>query len=329
MIKNINITSLYGQECRERENTDRLIFKAANEIGFLKISGIQNFNFNKIKREVLLSIFNLPDKNKKKLYRWYFRNSNKNVYRGWFPLQNGLQTYKQGIDIGPDLVREVVHDPEDPLTEETPLPQENELPTWRNIAKNYYLSMENLGLVIMRSIARSLKINENYFDDYFKNGNSTLRLLHYPVRDKNSFGKNMQNFQVGNGYSLGKPHVDSGLLTILQLDKVAGLQAQLKNGKWHEIVPENDTLVMNFGRLLEQWSNNKIKATVHRVVGYGNERFSIPFFFEPSIKSYIKPIKELGSSNSFKPFFYGDWLWEVTTQFIEQSGIKHLRKKKG
>ena len=179
MIKNINITSLYGQECRERENTDRLIFKAANEIGFLKISGIQNFNFNKIKREVLLSIFNLPDKNKKKLYRWYFRNSNKNVYRGWFPLQNGLQTYKQGIDIGPDLVREVVHDPEDPLTEETPLPQENELPTWRNIAKNYYLSMENLGLVIMRSIARSLKINENYFDDYFKNGNSTLRLLHY------------------------------------------------------------------------------------------------------------------------------------------------------
>ena len=51
---------------------------------------------------------------------------------------------------------------------------------------------------------------------------------------------------------------------------------------------------MNFGLLLEKWSNNKIKATVHRVIGYGNERFSIPFFFEPSIKSYIKPIKELG-----------------------------------
>ena len=35
---------------------------------------------------------------------------------------------------------------------------------------------------------------------------------------------------------------------------------------------------MNFGRLLEQWSNYKIKATVHRVIGYGKERFSIPFF---------------------------------------------------
>ena len=27
----------------------------------------------------------------------------------------------------------------------------------------------------------------------------------------------------------------------------------------------------------------KIKATVHRVIGYGEERYSIPFFFEPSI----------------------------------------------
>ena len=51
------------------------------------------------------------------------------------------------------------------------------------------------------------------------------------------------------------------------------------------------------------------------------------FFFEPSIDSFIKPINELGGIDSFKPFFYGDWLWEVTTQFIEQSGIKHLRKK--
>ena len=53
---------------------------------------------------------------------------------------------------------------------------------------------------------------------------------------------------------------------------------------------------------------------------------SLYHFFEPSIDSFIKPIDALGEIDSFKPFFYGDWLWEVTTQFIEQSGIKHLRK---
>ena len=327
MFKNINISSLYGPENKERKITDKAIFKAANEIGFLKISGLQNFQFNERSKKILLSIFKLPKESKKKLCRWYFENSNQNVYRGWFPLQNGLPTYKQGIDIGPDLVREVIHNPNDPLTERTPLPRESELPKWRSVAKDYYLSMESLGLVIMQSIARSLKIDQNYFDKYFNNSNSTLRLLHYPVRDKISFGKNSDSFQIGDSYSLGKPHVDSGLLTILQLDHVAGLQAQLKNGEWHEIEPEEGTLVMNFGRLLEQWSNYKIKATVHRVIGYGQERYSIPFFFEPSIDSYIKPIDELGEVDSFKPFFYGDWLWEVTTQFIEQSGIKHLRKK--
>ena len=76
---------------------------------------------------------------------------------------------------------------------------------------------------------------------------------------------------------------------------------------------------------IQKWTDNKIKATVHRVIGYGKERYSIPFFFEPSVKSYIKPIENL-NINSFEPFYYGDWLWEVTTKFIEQSGIKHLRK---
>ena len=138
MFKNINISSLYGPENKEREITDKAIFKAANEIGFLKISGLQNFQFN--------------ERSKKKLCRWYFQNSNQNVYRGWFPLQNGLPTYKQGIDIGPDLVREVIHNPNDPLTERTPLPRESELPKWRSVAKDYYLSMESLGLVIMLSL---------------------------------------------------------------------------------------------------------------------------------------------------------------------------------
>ena len=102
---------------KERKNTDKAIFKAANEIGFLKISGLKNFQFNERSKKILLSIFKLPEESKKKLCRWYFENSNQNVYRGWFPLQNGLPTYKQGIDIGPDLVREVIHNPNDPLTQ--------------------------------------------------------------------------------------------------------------------------------------------------------------------------------------------------------------------
>ena len=57
MFKNINISSLYGPENKERKITDKAIFKAANEIGFLKISGLQNFQFNERSKKILLSIF--------------------------------------------------------------------------------------------------------------------------------------------------------------------------------------------------------------------------------------------------------------------------------
>ena len=75
MFKNINISSLYGPENKERKITDKAIFKAANEIGFLKISGLQNFQFNERSKKILLSIFKLPEESKKKLCRWYFENS--------------------------------------------------------------------------------------------------------------------------------------------------------------------------------------------------------------------------------------------------------------
>ena len=65
MFKNVNISSLYGPENKERKITDKAIFKAANEIGFLKISGLQNFQFNERSKKILLSIFKLPKESKK------------------------------------------------------------------------------------------------------------------------------------------------------------------------------------------------------------------------------------------------------------------------
>jgi isopenicillin N synthase-like dioxygenase len=39
--------------------------------------------------------------------------------------------------------------------------------------------------------------------------------------------------------------------------------------------------------MLEFWSNEKIKATPHRVFGNSDERFSIPFFFNPQYDTII------------------------------------------
>ena len=55
------------------------------------------------RRAQLLRIFALPNTEKQKLLRWNFDRTSKNVYRGWFPLQPTAVSYKEGIDMGPDI----------------------------------------------------------------------------------------------------------------------------------------------------------------------------------------------------------------------------------
>ena len=53
-------------------------------------------------RAKLLRVFTLPEPSLRALWRQKFEPSNRSVYRGWFPKQDGAVTYKEGIDIGPD-----------------------------------------------------------------------------------------------------------------------------------------------------------------------------------------------------------------------------------
>jgi isopenicillin N synthase-like dioxygenase len=127
---------------------------------------------------------------------------------------------------------------------------------------------------------------------------------------------------------LGRAHVDSGFMTLLAQDGVGGLQAQHLDGTWIDVPPEEGTLAVNFGKVLERWTSGAIRATVHRVLGSGTERYSIPFFHEARVDAVIAPLPIPGAEQ-FDPFYYGDHLWEVTTKFVEQRGIAHLRKPTG
>ncbi|MCK0101455.1 2OG-Fe(II) oxygenase family protein [Pseudohalocynthiibacter sp. F2068] len=329
MIPEIDIASLFDGPSDARDLVDREIFRAAGEIGFMTITGLPDDCLSRDLRKDLLSIFELPDSEKRTLTRKNFVPENMNVYRGWFPLQNGYPTYKEGIDIGADIIDKTrVPDPLDPLTELTPLP---DLPTWRVAAEQYYGAMSKTGGALMRSIARALSLPETQFDAAFQNGTSTLRMIHYPPRPSESFGSEDKDFWAEykgeQRYLLGAAHMDSGFITLLAQDGVEGLQAKTRDGEWIMVPPKEGTLTVNFGKLLQRWTGGAIKATIHRVIGNGQRRYSVPFFFEPSINTVIAPLE--GCGEPFAPVLYGDHLWEATTGFVEQKGIAHLRQPKG
>ncbi|WP_368413097.1 2OG-Fe(II) oxygenase family protein [Dongia sp.] len=333
MIPSIDARPLFGPPGAARGAVDLAILMAATDSGFMTLRHLPDWvPIQPVAIDRLLKIFALPQEVTNRLWRQKFAGPHANVYRGWFPLQDGHQTYKEGYDLGPDIAYGPSRvDPNDPLTEATPLPPADLLPGWQEEISRYYKAMEEVCATLLRAIARGLGVPEDSFAAAFAEGVSTLRLLHYPLRPERSFeGPNSAEIRVIHGGRevalAGKPHVNSGFVTLLCQHGVSGLQAIGNNGECLDVPPLPATLVVNFGKLLERWTWGRIKATTHRVIdGAGTARHSVPFFYEPGVNACISPIPGLGAP--FEPFLYGDMLWEAMMRFVEFEGLDHLRKR--
>lgn len=336
MIPMIDAAPLFGPAGPARDAADAAILAAAEGTGFMTLGNLPgDVPVTAPEIDRLLRIFGLPPEVTRRLWRQKFAPDQANVYRGWFPLQNGHPTYKEGYDLGPDIAFGPSRmDAGDPLREATPLPPADLLPGWQDDMARYYKAMEQVGAALLRAIARGLGLPEDFFVPAFREGVSTLRLLHYPIRPPESFigvkGHEIWTEHDGRKVDLvGTPHVDSGFVTLLCQHGISGLQAADGDGKWLDVPPHADTLVINFGKLLERWTGGRIKATRHRVIGSGTAaagrgRYSVPFFYEPGVDARIAPIPGFGAG--FQPFLYGDLVWEAMMKFVEFEGLEHLRK---
>jgi isopenicillin N synthase-like dioxygenase len=327
----VAVEPLFGTDQEAWEGPDRALAAAARDIGFACVRGLPGEAVpGPAERGRLLAIFGLDEDDKRRLYRRKFAPQNPNVYRGWFPLQPGNLTSKEGIDLGGDLVHGPPGAmPADPLREPSPLPDENRLPGWREAVAAYYRAMERVAAALMRSLARSLGLGPDYFADSFRRGLSTLRLIRYPTRDAAQLAAVQDpavwvEFEGMRRHVVGAPHTDSGFVTLLAQDGVPGLQARSRAGQWIDVPPLEGTLVVNFGQVLEQWSAGRIRATEHRVLGSGRERFSIPFFYEARADATVAPLP-LDRPDLFTPFEYGDFLWKRMTGFVEFHGMERER----
>ncbi|MGH8290280.1 MAG: isopenicillin N synthase family dioxygenase [Steroidobacteraceae bacterium] len=327
----VDIAPLFDTESTAWRATDQALAVAAREIGFLCIRGLpREAALGPADRARLLAIFALDEAERHRLYRRKFAAENRNVYRGWFPVQPGNLTAKEGIDIGGDLVHGAgITVAGDPLREASPLPDEARLPGWREAVSAYYRAVAWVAEALMRSFARGLGLRPDYFDDAFHQGLSTLRLIRYPRRDAGELAtvQDPAGWVQTLGtrrYLVGAAHTDSGFVTLLAQNGVPGLQARLRAGQWVDVPPLEGTLVVNFGQVLEQWSAGRIRATEHRVLGSGRERFSIPFFYEARADASIAPLS-LDRPDLFAPFEYGDFLWQRLTSFVEFRGMERER----
>ncbi|AEI48149.1 isopenicillin N synthase family dioxygenase [Runella slithyformis] len=152
-----------------------------------------------------------------------------------------------------------------------------ETPEFKEYTLKVYETFENTGKTLLRAIALYLNLDEDYFEDKVRNGDSILRALHYFPLDPAT---------VPDGAVRAAAHGDINLITLLMGASAEGLEVLRRDGKWIGITALPDQIVVNVGDMLDRLTNHNLKSTIHRVVNPPREkmntsRYSIPFFMHP------------------------------------------------
>lgn len=289
---------------------DKFVLQLGNawtHIGFvaLKNHGLSNEEQQQLYKAVQ-QFFELPEQVKQK-----YENPKLQGQRGYI---GKMKEHAKGFST-PDL-KEFYHigqklDESDPETAEYPpnvFPEE--VKSLETYGVRAFEKLENAGIELLRAAAIYLGLDENYFDEKVKNGNSILRPIHYfPILEPDSLPKDAVR---------AAEHTDINLITLLMGASADGLQVLRRDGKWISITALPDQIVVNVGDMLSRLTNNKLKSTVHRVVNPPHDqlqspRYSIPFFMHPKSGMDLSCLPQCIDENNPKQFediTAGDYLSE-------------------
>ena len=160
-----------------------------------------------------------------------------------------------------------------------------DVPTdFKAVIENYYARALAFSGDVLAAIVGGIGEDVGYFRAQFDQPMALLRGNYYPQRPAWAGAK---DFGIAT-------HTDYGCLTLLAMDGTPGLEVRGRGGRWIPVSAPVGEFVVNFGEMLEMWTQKRIKATPHRVVGGDVERMSVPLFYNPNALTNVAPA---GSGN--------------------------------
>jgi len=156
---------------------------------------------------------------------------------------------------------------------------------FRETFEQLYAEFEKAGDRLLRAIAMHLGLETDYFVPTVADGNSVMRLLHYPPLGDD----------VPEGAIRAAAHGDINTITLLLGAEEAGLELLNRQGQWVPVSPPQGALAVNVGDMLDRLTNSRLRSTTHRVVNPGGEaarrsRYSMPFFLHFRPEFVIEPL---------------------------------------
>lgn len=159
--------------------------------------------------------------------------------------------------------------------------------------------LDRIGLDCMRAAAIYFGLDDDFFAEKATAGNSSLRLLHYPIVDE-ALEKAMP------GSVRSADHEDINGMTLmpssLQMDadgnivetENSGLQIKRADDTWVDVPAVSGEIIVNIGDMLQRFTNKALKSTTHRVINPPSDvrltrRFSMPYFLHFRKEVVIDP----------------------------------------
>lgn len=185
-------------------------------------------------------------------------------------------------------------------------PDEALVPGFRAAMAAYSAAMEALARRLMALFETAIGLPAGHFDAFMRHPTCTTRLLHYPPQPADAAPG-----QIGCG-----AHTDWGALTLLAQDDAGGLQVQRADGAWLDVAPVPGAFVVNVGDMMQRWTNDRWRSTMHRVINRasGRDRWSIAYFFDLDAESVIVPLAACTSAERparYAPVTAGEHLVEM------------------
>jgi isopenicillin N synthase-like dioxygenase len=176
-----------------------------------------------------------------------------------------------------------------------------EVPDFRRDQTWLFQALDSLGARILQAIAHYLGQPRDQFSAAVAEGNSVLRLLHYPPVTADS-----PHVRAG-------AHEDINTITLLLGAEEAGLEILNRDGTWLPIDAPPGAVVCNIGDMLARAVCGRLPSTTHRVVNPAPERrgvarYSTPFFLHFAPDYVIAPLPGSDPQNALPPITADEFL---------------------
>lgn len=160
-----------------------------------------------------------------------------------------------------------------------------QLPEFETVFTDFYNKLDDVGLIMLEALTGPLGLEKDYFTKLTKDGNSILRLLHYPPIAEGTDPNCVR----------AAAHEDINLITILVSASTSGLELLDRQGRWLAVETDRNNLIIDAGDMLARITNDVIPSTTHRVVnpqdGKNVSRYSMPYFMHPHPEALLTCIE--------------------------------------